>query len=333
MLFRSPAPDAPSFVALDRLTGEVIWTDNSPGKNILHAQWASPSYGVFKGIPQVIFPGGDGWLYSFDPKGDGKGGSKLLWKFDGNLKTSIYRLNGATRGHFIAFPAIYDGLVYIATGEDPTHGDGPGNLWCIDPLRRIDGSDVSSELAVDINGTVIPPKRKQAVDLSLGERAIPNPDSAVVWHYVGSNPKEFEKTFHRSLSTPVIKDDVLYTTDFSGLVHCVDAETGKAYWIYDLLAANWSSPLLVDGKVYIADEDGDIAIFRHTENPRFAMKSTQVADNRIQFVPLDSVWDGELINEIKIGSAIYTTPIVANNVLYIATRSTLYAIEETPVAK
>jgi len=272
-------------------------------------------------------------LYSFDPKGDGKGGSKLLWKFDGNLKTSLYSLHQATKCHFIAFPAIYDGLVYIAMGEDPEHGDGSGNLWCINPLRKVDGSDVSSELAVDRNGTVVPPKRKQAVDLSLGEQAIPNPDSAVVWHYVGSNTKEFEQTFHRSPSTPVIKDDVLYTTDLSGLVHCLNAKTGKAYWTHDLLAACWGSPLLVDGKVYIADEDGDIDIFRHSENPRFAMKSTQTADNRIQFVPLDAVWDGELINKVNIGSAIYTTPIVANNVLYIATRTSLYAIEETTVAK
>ena len=221
----------------------------------------------------------------------------------------------------------------IATGEDPEHGDGPGNLWCIDPLLKIDGSDVSSELAVDPNGTVISPKRIQAVDLSLGERAIPNPDSAVVWHYVDSNTTEFEQTFHRSLSTPVIKDDVLYTTDFSGLVHCLNAKTGQAYWTHDLIATCWTSPLLVDGKVYIADEDGDIAIFRHTENPRFAMKSIQTADNRIEFIPLDSVWDGELINQINMGTAIYMTPIVANNVLYIPTRNSLYAIEETTVPK
>jgi hypothetical protein len=89
-----PAPDAPSFMAMDRETGKVIWTDNSPGNNILHAQWASPSYGVFDGQPQVIFPGGDGWVYSFDPKGNGNGGSKLLWKFDANPKISKWNNGG-----------------------------------------------------------------------------------------------------------------------------------------------------------------------------------------------------------------------------------------------
>lgn len=62
-----PKPDAPSFVCLDRATGKVVWTDNSPGKNILDGQWSSPAFGVFNGQPQVLFPGGDGWLYSFTP--------------------------------------------------------------------------------------------------------------------------------------------------------------------------------------------------------------------------------------------------------------------------
>ena len=62
-----PAPDAPSFVALDKRTGSVLWTDHSPGRNIMHSQWGSPLYAVLGGVPQVIFPGGDGWLYSFDP--------------------------------------------------------------------------------------------------------------------------------------------------------------------------------------------------------------------------------------------------------------------------
>ena len=66
-----PAPDAPSFIAMDKNTGKVLWTDNSPGTNILHGQWSSPAYAVLGGQPQVIFAGGDGWVYSFDPQGDG----------------------------------------------------------------------------------------------------------------------------------------------------------------------------------------------------------------------------------------------------------------------
>jgi len=58
--------------------------------------------------------------------------------------------------------------------------------------------------------------------------------------------------------------------------------------------------------------------------------------NRVVYSPDGNrfaFWDGELINEINMGTAIYMTPVVANNVLYIPTRNSLYAIEETTVPK
>src|SRR4029434_10177418 len=61
-----PQPNAPSFIALNLQTGDVLWTDNSPGDRVLHGQWSSPCYGVFNGQEQVLFGAGDGWLYSFD---------------------------------------------------------------------------------------------------------------------------------------------------------------------------------------------------------------------------------------------------------------------------
>jgi hypothetical protein len=33
-----PAPDAPSFIAVNKKTGAVVWKDNSPGRNIMHGQ-------------------------------------------------------------------------------------------------------------------------------------------------------------------------------------------------------------------------------------------------------------------------------------------------------
>ena len=120
-----PAPEAPSFFAMDKNTGKVLWTDNSPGLNIHHGQWSSPAYAEIDGQAQVIFGGGDGWLYSFDPEGDGDGKSKLLWKFDTNPKTAKLELMGkGTRNDIIARRSFYDGLVYVATGQDPEHGEG-----------------------------------------------------------------------------------------------------------------------------------------------------------------------------------------------------------------
>ena len=319
-----PSPNAPSFIALDRNTGELLWSDKSPGSNILHGQWSSPTVAEFNGQTQVIFAGGDGWVYSFDPRGNGDGNSKLLWKLDGNPKDSKWILGGrGTRNNIIATPVVYDGLVYVSVGQDPEHGEGIGHVWCIDPNKK---GDVSSTLAKDKNGNIIPHRRLQAVDTEEGEKIEPNPNSAVVWHYTqvdvdGNGKFAFEETMHRTIGTAAIKNDLLFISDFSGLFHCLDAkkidekttnEDGThspvVYWKYDMFAAAWGSPLIVDGKVYIGDEDGDIAIFMLSSDPEVAMP------------------DDEPIVEINVGNAVYSSPVVANDVLYIANKSTLYAI-------
>ncbi len=62
----------------------------------------------------------------------------------------------------------------------------------------------------------------------------------------------------RTISTASIADGLLYIPDFSGFLHCLDAKTGQVYWTHDLFAAVWGSTLVVDGKVYLGDEDGDV---------------------------------------------------------------------------
>ncbi len=116
----------------------------------------------------MIFGGGDGWVYSFDPQGDGDGKPKLLWKFDANPKDSKWVLGGrGTRNNIIATPVVYDGKVYVAVGQDPEHGEGIGHLWCIDPTKR---GDVSPELAFNSENPdqPIPHKRIQAVEPEKG---------------------------------------------------------------------------------------------------------------------------------------------------------------------
>lgn len=306
-----PQPQAPTFVAMNIDTGEVLWTDNSPGENVLHGQWSSPGYGVFNGQAQVLFAGGDGWLYSFDPKGE-NGKSKLLWKFDCNPKESVYLLGGrATRNHLIATPAVYDGLVYVAVGEDPEHGEGVGHLWCIDPNKR---GDVSPTLVFNSADPSKPiaHKRLKALEADKGDIEKPNPNSAAVWHYIGEDPKQkvFEKTMHRTCGTVAIKNDLLFIADFSGLFHCLDPKTGKAHWTYDMLAASWASPLIVENRVYIGDEDGDITIFELSKEMKILSKDSNGEEG-----------------PINMGSAVYTTPVVANNTLFIANRNQLFCIK------
>ncbi len=302
-----PSPDAPSFIAMNKHTGEVYWTDGSPGQYILHGQWSSPAAGQLGGVPQVIFGGGDGWVYSFAANKGKNGKPELLWKFDANPKKSQWILGGSgTRNNIIATPVIYDGLVYVAVGQDPEHGEGVGHLWCIDPTKR---GDVSPTLAVksDEHSKPIPRRREQSVKPELGETAIPNPNSAAIWQYTQSDQNndgeiDFEEEMHRSCGTVAIKDDLLYIADFSGLFHCLNAKTGSVHWTYDMLAAAWGSPVIVDGHVFIGDEDGDVCVFNLTAEKH------------------------EPIAEMNMGNSVYSTPVVANGVLFIANRAHVFAI-------
>ncbi len=309
-----PSPDAPTFVAMNKNTGEVYWSDKSPGANILHGQWSSPTVGILGDVPQAIFGGGDGWVYSFKADEGKDGVPELLWKFDANPKESKWVLGGrGTRNNIIATPVIYKGMVYVAVGQDPEHGEGVGHLWCLDPTRR---GDVSPELAVKVGTTdIIEHRRLQAVIAEEGEAAIDNENSAVIWHYSaydqdGDGEIGFEEQMHRSCGTVAIKDDILYIADFSGLFHCLDAITGKVHWTYDMLAAAWGSPLIVEGHVYIGDEDGDISIFPLSADKEVALK--------------DGFEPG--VGEINMKNSVYSTPIVANNVLFICNKTHLFAI-------
>ena len=332
-----PQPDAPSFMAMDKTTGEVYWTDKSPGLNIHHGQWSSPTVAKLGGVDQVLFGGGDGWLYSFQADKGVDGKPTLLWKFDTNPKDAELILGGrGTRNDIIATPVVYDGLVYVAVGQDPEHGEGPGHLWCVDPTKRGDVSPWLAMKVVDGQRVEIPHRRFQAVIPEEGDVAVDNPNSAVVWHYAefdvnGNGEIEFEETMHRSCGTVAIQDDLLFISDFSGLFHCLDAKTGKVHWTYDMLAAAWGSPLIVEKHVYIGDEDGDIAVFNLSADPKQAMKEVEG-----EWVPVNA-YEEDTYNR-KAGdvaymeNSVYTTPIVANNVLYIANKDHLFAIQAPPPA-
>lgn len=298
------APDAPSFIALEKATGKLVWADNSPGANILDGQWSSPAFAVLGGAPQAIFAGGDGWLYSFDPTTNDGGKPKLLWKLDCNPKDAQWKGATGRRNTIISTPVIHDGRVYLATGQDPEAGEGPGDLWCIDPTRR---GDVSPELVVDAQGKPVAVRRALALDAKAGERAVANPNSAAVWHYGGvpceNGAGSFDKVMHRSLGMPVIANGLLVMGDFSGLVHCLDVKTGRAHWTHDMLSAVWGSPLVADGKIYLGNDDGDVLVFELSPKLKVLAKNAM-------------------------GNSVFGTPVALGNTLYIATRCHLFALAE-----
>jgi outer membrane protein assembly factor BamB len=315
-----PAPDAPSFMAFEKLTGKLLWKDNSPGKNIMHTQGSSPAYAA-EPVPQVIFPGGDGWLYAFEPKT-----GKLLWKFDGNPKDSKYELGGAgTKSDFIAMPVIHNGKLFIGTGQDPEHFSGVAHLWCIDLAKAVKFGKVN-------RGADVSP-----VNDNFDPKAEVNKSSALEWHYGGEEKRKFaffDFSFGRTMSNVVVVGDVLYVSELMGYLHCLDARTGKRYWLYDTRSSIWGSPLYADGRIYLGTEGGELFVFDHQakpitldENEEMEKEATR-KEAIIRVKQVRKELEKKLnIKKIEFDGSIRSTPTAVGDVLYVKTEKTLYAFK------
>jgi outer membrane protein assembly factor BamB len=246
-----PSPKAPAIIAVNKKTGKLAWEDASPGEKILHGQWSSPAIGKVGDTVQVALGQGDGWVRGYDALT-----GKKLWEFDLNPKDSVWP---KTRNEVISTPVFHEGLVYIANGQDPEHGEGLGHLYAIDPTKRGDITQTGR-----------------------------------VWHY---------DKIRRSISTGAIYNGILFYSDFSGFLHALDVKTGKPFWTHDMFAAIWGSPIVIDGKVYLGDEDGDLTVL--------------AADRTLK-----------VIAESNMGSSVYSTPVPANGTLFIVNRNELVAVQE-----
>jgi outer membrane protein assembly factor BamB len=115
-----------------------------------------------------------------------------------------------------------------------------------------------------------------------------------LWHY---------DKIRRSISTGALYNGILFYSDFSGFLHALDAKTGKPFWTHDMFAAIWGSPMVIDGKVYLGDEDGDVTVL--------------AADKALK-----------VIAENNMGSSVYSTPVPANGTLFVVNRNQLFALAE-----
>ena len=216
-------PDAPSLIAVEKATGRLVATDDEPiSANTLHGQWSSPLAAQFDGRPMIVFGGGDGILYAFEPVdastvADKPRKLKTIWKRD--CCPADYRIRDGRPlpysgwknklpdgpSEIISTPAVHAGRVYVAIGQSPIHGPGRGMLSCIDGAT-----------------------------------------GAVVWQ---------NREVDRTLSEAAIHDGLLYLPDYSGKLHCIDAETGKTVWQHDLGGGVWcASATVADGRVFVGTE-------------------------------------------------------------------------------
>ena len=271
-----PGEFIPGLIALDKNTGKLLGEEISGvSERVLHASWSSPAIGKVKDKDMLVWGGGDGFAYGFNPipvmdEDEGVAVLKELWRYDGNPPHFRHKADGSPikyatfkgPNEIIGTTVINDGLVYIVTGQDPEHGDGVGMLSCLDP-----------------SGTG---------DLS----------GKAVWTYEYGDGSGIG----RSISTPSITDDgLVICAEYDGDIHCVDAKTGKAYWVHETGSRIWASTLVADGKVFLGTEDGEVVILGATREKKHH-------------------------GTIELHAPIYSSAVVANDTVYVASQTHLYAI-------
>ena len=302
-----------------------------------------------------------------DPKGDGKGGPKVIWKFD-----MLEEVGSQPHNMSNAAPVSYQDLIFASTanGQDESHVHIPsprapaiiavnkntGKLvwednsvgerilhgqWASPAVARI--GDVVQVIHPQGDGWVrgyeaLSGKKLWEFDTNPKDSVWPKTRNEtistpvvvgnVVYQANGQDPEHGEGVGHlyaidatkrgditktgqiwhydkirRSISTGAVSDGMVFYADFSGFLHCLDAKTGKPYWVHDMLAAVWGSPMVIDGKVYLGDEDGDVVV-------------------------LEAAKQKKLIAEMNMGSSVYATPVPANGALFLMNRNQLYALAE-----
>lgn len=265
-----PAPQAPSFIMLNAEDGTLMGEmDHVASERVLHCSWSSPTMAVIGGKNQIIFGAGDGWVYSMATETEKKDDFDILkefWRYDANPPE--YRKNSA--GEPIKY-VEYDGPSEIIGTVVEHDGLVYANI----------GQDPEHGEGVGCLSCIDP---KMTGDIS----------GKAVWTFKG---------IERSISTPAVKDGLVYTADYTGRVFCLDAKTGKEYWKFDTKGHIWASPLVADGKVWIGNEEGELFILA----------------------------EGKELKEIKtieFPSPLLSSVVAANGCLYITTHTHLYCFKE-----
>ncbi|HVJ67227.1 MAG TPA: PQQ-binding-like beta-propeller repeat protein [Caulifigura sp.] len=238
-----------------------------------------------------------------------------LNKKDGSEVWAVNRETGADDEckHSYASPILYDfdGTQFLVThGANHTIGydlDTGRELWRIAGLNgpsefNKNQYDNTFRLVASPGvaaGTIVIPTCKKGPafafkvnDALIG--TIAGPNGAFRWAFK-STP---------DVPCPLIKDGLVYLCMADGRLACIDLESGEQqYFERAHNAQHRSSPLYVDGHIYLAAKDGAVTVVK--AGPKYEV----VAENSMN------------------GEGVTASPIVSNGTLYIRSAAALYAIK------
>ena len=241
-----PSPRAPSLIAVNKHTGDVVWRAIGAGGQVLHGQWSSPVAADVNSRIQVLFGGGDGWLRAYDAASGHE-----VWRFDGNSKDARWlpRPGVLSRSSIIASPVFADGRVFIAMGMSPGHDNGPSLIHAISPngqgdvtesrllwtsreVGRVVGTPIVKDGLLyvgDLGGTV------HCLDAATGAHVWKHETNAAIWGCL------------------LLAGDRLYVGNIEGTMTVLRAGRRKELLAQiEMDAALYSRPAVIGDALYVA---------------------------------------------------------------------------------
>lgn len=109
--------------------------------------------------------------------------------------------------------------------------------------------------------------------------------------------------------SPLVHDGILYVVNDSGKLYAFDAKTGHQLWVHRLGTVGKGSPVWADGKLYVMEVNGRISILRPSRE-----KCEKLSEVHLR------AKSGHGDDEC------YATPAIANGRVYFVTRDHIYCI-------
>jgi len=330
-----------SLICLDATNGKVLWTrttTGSPAKTHVRNTLASSTPAVEGDSVFVVFwDGKNVSLHAHSVQGE------LIWKQDLGSHTSqhgpgfspvvhdgkVFVVNDqdgssvvlafdARKGEKIwkaerkAFRACYatplvnvkpDGTTELIvattagiTGYDPTTGlENWDYTWSFSgmALRAVASPIIASGLVIANSGAG--EGGRHVIAVRLGGKG-----DVTKTHLAWENRKSFPY-----VPSLVASGDHLYSVTDEGFAACHVAKTGEVVWRKRIGSPVTASPILVDGKVYVIGEDGEVYVFEAATTYKLLAKNSM-------------------------GEPVMSSPAVSNSRLYIRGKDHLFCIGKSP---
>jgi outer membrane protein assembly factor BamB len=180
-------------------------------------------------------------------------GQSLMMAFDkktGELRWSTPRTT--TRVCYTT-PCIYQPADGPAELVGYNTGDG---IFSLDPKTGMPNWSISVFRMRTVSSPIF------VGDLVFGSNGSGGGGNYLVAVRAGDEPEEVYQITRQAsyVPTPIAREDLVFVFSDRGMVSCYDVSTGEQVWLERLSSGFSGSPVLIDGRIYCMDEEGDVLV-------------------------------------------------------------------------